>query len=133
MCNKDREDVEVQKTKTELISNGNWHFTAYTAEPAIDYDGDGTKEIDLLSAMQLCHKDNFYVFNAADTGEFNYGIQKCGNEPQSIPYKWTFIENETKIKLDNGNIYFINILTENKFEMVLGTPGSNSRTITFSH
>lgn len=56
MCNKDREEAEVQKTKTELISNGNWYFTAYTAEPAIDYDGDCTKETDLLSAMQRATK-----------------------------------------------------------------------------
>lgn len=123
MCNKDSED-EVP-TKTYLISAGNWYFTAYTA---IDYDGNGTKETDLLSAMEPCQRDNFYVFRADGTGEFNYGIQKCGTEPQSLPYKWSFIENETKIKLDNGNTYLIIVLNENKLEMVLG-----SQRLTFSH
>lgn len=85
MCNKDKKDEMAPKTKTELLSADNWYFTAYTAEPAIDYDGDGTKETDLLSAMEPCQKDNFYVFRADGTGEFNYGIQKCGTEPQSLP------------------------------------------------
>lgn len=129
MCTKNEETAG--KSRTDLISSGNWYFSAYTADPAIDYDGDGTKETDLLSVMPQCHKDNYYLFRADGTGEFNYGVQKCANDPQSIPYKWSFIENESKIKLDNGSIYQITILNENQLQMVL--PGTIKHTLTFSH
>lgn len=117
---------EVSKSKTELISSGNWYFTAYTETQ------NGTTT-DVLTNMLTCHKDNYYVFRADGSGEFNYGVQKCTNDPQSLPYTWTFIDNETKVKLDNGNIYIINILTQDKLELLFGTPGGNYNTLTFSH
>lgn len=131
MCNK--EDEPAPKTKTTLLASGNWYFTAYTADPAIDYDGNGTLETDLLAVMQACQKDNYYAFRSDGSGEFNYGSQKCGNEPQSLPYTWSFIENETKLKLDNGNVYTVAELTDSKLQLVLGKAGVNSRVLSFSH
>jgi hypothetical protein len=124
-CDKQPEQ-EVSKSKAELISSGNWYFTAYTET----HNGTTT---DVLAGMLTCHKDNYYVFRADGSGEFNYGVQKCANDPQSLPYTWTFIDNETKVKLDNGNIYIINLLTQDKLELVFGTPGANYNTLTFSH
>jgi len=124
MCNK--QDEAAVKTKTELISSGNWYFTAYTQTQ----NGLTT---DIFAGMLSCHKDNYYVFRADGSGEFNYGVQKCSGDPQSLPYTWTFIDNETKIKLDNGNIYIINELSANKLEVLFGTPGANYNTLTFSH
>lgn len=93
MCSKDDEDKA--PTKTELISPGNWYFTAYKRYT------NGVEE-DILTGMQTCEKDNFYVFRSDGSGEFNYGTQKCGSEPQNIPYTWVFMDNETKIKLTSN-------------------------------
>jgi hypothetical protein len=122
MCNKG--DAVASKSKRELISSGNWYFTAYTETQ------NGTTT-DVLTSMLTCHKDNYYVFRSDGSGEFNYGVQKCSGDPQSLPYTWTFIDNETKVELDNGNVYIINELTENKLELVL--PGTINHTLTFSH
>jgi len=122
-CDK-QENEKASKSKTELISSGNWYFTAYTETQ------NGTTT-DVFTSMLTCHKDNYYVFRADGSGEFNYGVQKCNGDPQSIPYIWVFTDNEAKVKLDNGNTYIINELTEDKLELVL--PGTISHTLTFSH
>src|SRR6186997_118448 len=93
-CKKD----EKSKTKTELLSNGSWHVTAYTVDPPIDWDGDGTDESNVYPVIEQCIKDDHTTFFANGTGELDEGSTKCDpNDPQTIPLSWEFDQSESQL------------------------------------
>ena len=109
-CKKD----EKSKSKTELISNGSWHVTAYTVDPAVDYDGDGTDENNIFAVMEECVIDDHTTFLANGNCELDEGATKCDpGDPQTFQLAWSFDDNESHIEVDGIN-YEIETLTENQ-------------------
>ena len=125
-CKKDKES----KSKTELLTNGGWHVTAYTVNPAIDFDGDGTEETDVYAVMDQCIKDDHTTFFTGGTAELDEGATKCSfSDPQTMSLSWSMTEDETKLEVQ-GIEYLIELLNES--QLVLKEIESISD-VTFTH
>jgi hypothetical protein len=82
-CGKDK--TPPAKTKTELISQSSWKFSAATVGGS-----------DVSGFIQACQKDNTLVFVSAGTGTLDEGATKCNSgDPQTRPFTWSFMTNET--------------------------------------
>jgi hypothetical protein len=83
-CGKEN-DAAPAKTKTQLLSQATWKFSAATVG--------GT---DVSAFLQTCQKDNILTFVAAGTGTIDEGATKCNAaDPQSNPFTWNFQSGET--------------------------------------
>lgn len=131
-CKKD----EKSKTKPELLTNGSWHVTAYTVDPAVDWDGDGTDETNVYAIMESCIKDDRTTFVTGGTGELDEGASKCDDsDPQTIPLTWALDQNETKLTVQ-GDEYLIETLTETQMvikQIEVESTVTYTHTVTFSH
>ncbi|HUQ66004.1 MAG TPA: hypothetical protein VM101_07605, partial [Flavitalea sp.] len=116
--------------------NGTWHVSAYTVDPPIDWDGDGSKESNVYPVIDACIKDDHTTFFAGGTGELDEGAIKCNqSDPQTVPLTWVLDQTETHLTVQ-GVQYMIDVLTE--AEMVLKeieviSTVSVTHTVTFSH
>lgn len=131
-CKKDSKS----KSKAELITNGSWHISAYTVDPAIDYDGDGTDETNIYAVMEQCIKDDHTTFFAGGTGELDEGPTKCDpGDPQSTPLTWSITPDETQLEVE-GIQYLIESLTESQMmlkEIEVISTVSVTHMVTFTH
>ena len=131
-CKKD----EKSKTKTELLTNGSWHVTAYTVDPAIDWDGDGTDESNVFPVIDQCIKDDRTTFFADGNGELDEGPTKCDpSDPQSNPITWAFDQTESQLTVQ-GIQYQIESLTESQLvvkEIEVVSAVTVTHTVTFGH
>ena len=131
-CKKDSKS----KTRTELLTNGSWHVTAYTVDPAIDFDGDGTEETNEYAVMDECITDDRTTFFANGTGELDEGATKCSaNDPQTVALTWTFDQSEEKLQVQ-GIEYLIESITENQLvlkEIEAISALTVTHLVTFSH
>ena len=100
-CSKDDDDATPAKSKTEYLTASGWKVTSVTVDPAIDFDGDGTKETDLLPFSQACNLDDLTVFKTDQTYTEEEGATKCDpNDPQVYTTgTWAFSNNENTITL----------------------------------
>lgn len=124
------------KSKIELLVNGSWHVTAYTVEPALDFDGDGDSETNAFAVMEPCIKDDRTTFNADGTGQLDEGVSKCDDsDPQTIPLTWQFAQNETELIVQRID-YLLESLTETQLvvkEIETISQVTYTHTVTFSH
>jgi hypothetical protein len=131
-CKKD----DKTKTKTELLTNGSWHVTAYVVDPAIDWDSDGDDETNVYEIMDECVKDDHTTFFANGTGELDEGASKCDpGDPQDIPLSWKFEQNDTQLSIA-GVIYLVDTLTESRLivkQIEVISAVTVTHTVTFSH
>jgi hypothetical protein len=131
-CKKDSES----KSKTELLTTGNWHVSAYTVDPAIDFDGDGTDETNVYAVMDECIKDDHTTFFANGTAELDEGATKCSsNDPQTMTLTWTFNQDETQLEVQ-GIQYLVESLTASQMvlkEIEVISAVTVTHTVTFSH
>ena len=85
-CEDDDPPTPPQKTKTELISQGNWKFQGAT------YGG-----TDISSQPQIaCFIDNIFTVSANGTGVVDEATVAC-NPSTAGPFTWNFQNNETEI------------------------------------
>lgn len=96
---KEDEVVNNAKTKTELLTAGNWIYTACVVSPAYDYYGNGNAVTDIFAIMESCEKDDFEIFKTNGIWEYNNGPTKCDALDPQIIYSepWNFTANETKV------------------------------------
>jgi len=110
-CKKDN-DEPAAKTKTELITSGSWKRTAFIANPAYDWNADGTFDTNLLNTMFPCEKDNFETYQTNGLVITDEGVTKCNpSDPQTWSVSWRFSNNETKLIWDIGDEYTLLELT----------------------
>ena len=115
-CKKDK-DKDIQQSKTDMLTSGQWRIIAHTSNPGFDWNLDGTKETDLYSVYEPCEKDNYVVFKKDGTFETNEGATKCfSSDPQSEAGTWSFVDNETKINID-GDVATIEELTSTRMRL----------------
>lgn len=131
-CSKD----DKPKSRMDLLTNGPWHVTNYTIDPAFDWDGDGTQETDIYSVMEPCIKDDRTTFHSNGSGELDEGATKCDDsDPQATPFLWNFEQDGAGINVQ-GIHYTIEALTESQL-IVKQTDNSPAatylHTVTFSH
>lgn len=97
-CKKDKDDSSTTKTKTELLTAGNWKYTACIISPAYDYYGDGNPVTDIFTILKPCEKDDFETFKTNGIWEYNEGPTMCDpSYPQVFSEPWSFTNNETKL------------------------------------
>lgn len=92
--------VVAEKSKTEYLAGKVSKTWKNTKAEATD-PGNGLK-IDLVVTQAACVTDNILIFFPNNTYEFREGATKCGaNDPDLLlKSNWTFLENETKFKID---------------------------------
>ena len=113
-CKKDDDD---DKSKTEILTSGQWRITAITITPGIDLDEDGTVDTDVYKFTEACDRDDYLVFSANGTYEDNEGATKCDTgDPQTASGNWAFNDNETKMSIDGGSAN-IDEFTSNKIRL----------------
>ena len=108
-----KEDAPEPKTKTQLLTQGTWKFSAATANGS-----------DASSYLQACQKDNIYTFAAAGTGTMNEGPTKCNaGDPQTSTFNWNWATNETILHINtplfsgSGNDFTLVSLTETELKV----------------
>jgi hypothetical protein len=130
-----KKDSEPQSKKT-LLTKGAWHVSAYTVDPAIDFDGDGTDETNVYAVMDQCIKDDHTTFFTDGKAELDEGATKCNaNDPQTMSLTWSMNQDETQLEVQ-GIEYMIESLTESNMvlkEIEVISAVTVTHTVTFSH
>ncbi len=111
-CEDDDPPPPPQKTKTELISQGNWKFQSAT------YGG-----TDISSQPQIaCFIDNIFTVNANGTGAVDEATVAC-NPSTAGPFTWNFQNNETELfvskALVTGGSNVWSVVTLNNTNLVI--------------
>ena len=101
------------KTKTQLLTQGTWRFSAATANGS-----------DASGFLQACQKDNIYTFVSGGTGTVDEGASKCNaSDPQTSSLTWNFASGETILHISapffsgSGNDFTLVALTETQLKI----------------
>lgn len=96
-----KKDDNKSKSKTELLTSGSWKQTSIYFSPAVDWNGDGQTENEVINLYQPCDRDDLMTFKTNGTVVSDEGASKCDpSGPQIIETtNWKFSDNETKIML----------------------------------
>ncbi len=131
-CNKDDDPAPVPKTKTQLITQSTWKFSAATVGG-----------LDVSSFLQACQKDNIITFASNGTGTLDEGPAKCNApDPQTNPFTWSFQNGETQLFISTtlfaGGSTLFNLVTLSETQLIISqniTVSGSSQTavITFVH
>ncbi|HEX2684216.1 MAG TPA: hypothetical protein VHL77_09800 [Ferruginibacter sp.] len=87
------------KSKTELLTQSAWKFD----NAALDVDRNGTPDSPVPPGfLQACDTDNTITFSSNGTGVADEGATKCDpTGPQTVPFTWSFKDNEQTITFNN--------------------------------
>lgn len=97
-----KKSTDATPTKTETISQQSWKYD----NAGIDVDKNGTIDYPASSFMQSCTLDNTFLFASNGTGIIDEGATKCNaNAPQTSPFTWAFLNNETMISLQSAALF----------------------------
>ena len=132
-CSKDDDDNDpVPKTKTQLITQSTWRFSAATVGGA-----------DVSAFLQACQKDNILTFASNGTGTVDEGPLKCNaGDPQTNPFTWNFLTNETQLFISTtlfaGGSSTFNLVTLSETQLVVSqnitvSGTSQNAVVTFVH
>lgn len=119
-----------QKSKTELLSQKAWLIS--NDEYRVGTSGSWTS---IFSSYVACEKDDTIKFNSNNTGTADAGALKCGAEPQTLPFNWSFTDSETKLSLQ-GDAYAIEVLNETTLSIIYednSVSPSEFNRLTFRH
>jgi hypothetical protein len=120
------------KTKTDLIAQGTWKFSAATVGGS-----------DVSGLLQTCQKDNVLTFVAAGSGTVDEGLTKCNMaDPQTNPFTWSFASSETILNVSatlftgGSSVFTVVSLTETQLivsqNITVGGSTQNA-VVTFIH
>lgn len=88
---------------SELLTTAPWKLSAFTVDPAVDVNNDGTPETDLypIAAPDSCTKDDITVFKTDQTYTREEGATKCDTTADQVfeSGSWAFSENAKKLTL----------------------------------
>lgn len=113
-CSKDDDDNSpAPKTKTQLITQSTWRFSAATVGGS-----------DVSAFLQACQKDNILTFASNGTGTVDEGPLKCNaGDPQTSPFTWNFLTNETQLFISTtlfaGGSSTFNLVTLSETQLVV--------------
>jgi hypothetical protein len=99
-CDKD-EDKE--PTKEQLLMAKNWNATSIPTSGTISTPfGSSQFQLDYITQMNACQKDNFLKFEANGKVIMNEGPSKCSpGDPQTLEGTWSLTDNLLTIQ---GNV-----------------------------
>lgn len=117
-CSSDDDENELIDITTpdKAILNGQWEYSAITANDPVDVNGDGIENIDLFNTNEIpsCKLDNAYFFydypDEGKTFAINEMEISCGDTPSYNTVErggYSYHEEEQSIKLSNGEVWQI--------------------------
>jgi hypothetical protein len=119
--------------KNDLLTASPWKLSAYTINPAVDVNNDGTPETDLypIAAPDSCTKDDITVFKTDLTYTREEGATKCDTTAEQIfeTGTWSFSGNNTKLiqtKSTSGTADTYDILELSETTLILSFKETNN-------
>ncbi len=94
-------DVVDPPTKTELLTDGSWLYSAHTIEPGIV--DNGVTITDLRLQKDECERDDVLSFTSTQTFTWDEGDTICGADQIIDIGTWVFRENQDNIFLEYSN------------------------------
>lgn len=98
-CNDDDDEDPTPPTKTELLTAKNWMVEGWNVEPAIDIDGNGTQENNLIPYIDACNLDDFFDFNSDGSYTIEEGASKCDPNDPSVVESGDWLWNSDNTRL----------------------------------
>jgi hypothetical protein len=92
-------------SKLELLTGKTWKPTEVTVDPAIDMNGDGTANTELVASGEIpaCQMDDTETYDTDGTYVSDEGPTKCSeSEDQSKNLKWEFNADSTELITSPG-------------------------------
>ena len=109
-CTKEKAKTDPVVEKTNILTDGVWHFTDYK------YNGGIANTITTYNDLPGCRQDDLRSFYKDGTGEINEGPTKCNStDPQSQSVQWKFLDNHALSIQLNGEEYYIDKLETHEF------------------
>ena len=107
-CKKD----DNTKTKTDMLTAGNWKLTAINISPSLEIGG--LQYSDIFGFLPDCSKDDLTKFNSNGSVNFDEGPIKCdAGSPQTTYGTWSFNADETKLTvIDSDGLPSENTISE---------------------
>lgn len=95
----------------QLLTTAAWQYDQF----GIDENLDG--QIDEPEIISDCTKDDIVKFNTGGSGSFDQGANRCYPDfPQSTPFEWQFLNNETQIEY-GGAVHNILVLNDEELRI----------------
>jgi hypothetical protein len=97
--------IDGTPSKVDLLTGKTWKPTEATIEPAIDMNGDGTANTELVASGEIpaCQMDDTETYDDDGTYITDEGPTKCNeSEEQSKTNKWVFNADSTEIITNPG-------------------------------
>ena len=133
-CKKDNEN---EGQDTHGFTEKEWKLDAMTVSPAVDLDGDGVPDSDLIQFMDDCDKDDITIFRKNSKVITNYGPLKCDNESQEEETgTWSYQESTKKLTLhEEGSSLEVEVTesTSNRFAFRYSSPDNPDYTIRITY
>jgi hypothetical protein len=104
-CKKDEATKpEEPKPETTLAFVGkSFQMTSFVLTPAIDIDGDGKVDSDLMKYLPACNLDDIIIFEKDGRMSGNGGTNHCPDEnPPSNVAKWSYNTTTKMLKMEDG-------------------------------
>ncbi|QDK80316.1 hypothetical protein EXU85_17585 [Spirosoma sp. KCTC 42546] len=141
-CKKGDDGVQpADNTATPAFVGKNLVMTSFQVNPAIDLDGDGKLDTDLMVFLRACDKDNTLVFEKNGTLSGSNGQLSCSDneaDPSAVkPSHWTYNEQTKTIRIvkdsDATDVSEWKVLeasaTGLKAEVSIADPSQTSKTL----
>ncbi len=112
-------DVIDPPTKTELLTDGSWEYTAHTVEPGIIENG--VTITDLYIQKDECAQDDVLSFTSTQTFTVDEGDARCGTEQILDSGTWVFTNSQDNISFtsDGGGVTEFEFETLDRDELIL--------------
>lgn len=117
-----------EETNADLIL-GSWVMKSATVDPGFEF-GTGTPITDLYALMDLCSKDDVYIYTADLSLTIDEGPTKCNaSDPQTTQGTYELSEDgKTLTQVRNGEVETIEIIALNEEMMEGESPYSDGET-----
>lgn len=134
-CDKD-DDEEPAPTRSELLVAKQWKMTVLNVEPALDIDGNGTQENNLIPYVGACTLDDFWAFQSSGNYTSEEGASKCDpNDPQIIESgQWLWNSDQSRLVMNaNSETFEARVVSISSGQMIWEyTLVNNGVTYTFT-
>ncbi len=120
-CKEDDEEESPAPTKSEMLTSRNWKVSTLNVEPALDVDGDGTQENNLIPYVGACTLDDFWKFVSNGNYTNEEGPSKCDpNDSQIIESgTWLWSSDQTRLVMNaNSETFEAKVLSISSSQMI---------------
>ena len=98
---KKNDEVTPTGNNSPAFVDKKWKMTAFELTPAVDLDGDGTPDSDLMPYLDDCAKDDLIIFKKDGSLGGDPGAKLCPGDNTSgdVSGSWTYDKNTKMLKI----------------------------------